>query len=524
MPEPMEAPQGQEQKLVFKTEEDRQKALDEIPVDLPDGITDIDAWRTEMDAKQDAIEQATVDPNYTGQPTDGARQPNQDQPQPQADQPPAPAPDQGDWYRPEDWTFSHQGQQVTIGRDEIPVEMQQKNISSAKDLMYDYINTHRYAESKAQEYQKSLSRMQEQMNEQNKRIEEYENKLKAADKKDEAPPKPAENIPSNDEITQTENELNQMFDQIAKLEEEDPDEANALTRKALRIQTKLTAMKDKANSARWQSVEQEREQLKKTAEQQKEEAARAERERRQQEEREQRKSEMVKSIEGFSNQSDDLKLSKPFAQVEQEYSDWAADVAATYFDTPANQLRVDQIEQAVQHFLNRTPSLMDKLSKQGKLNRAPADLRKYLITTELYLMTQGQEFDPVSGTFVQHDWKLPDMDTAYDRWKKKKGLKYQDEVNAANKAEEELLKVMNPTGVAEEIPANQGAQQQRDMSKMSLPQAQTALGDLEKRASMNGYGNLEEWIENLRRTDPGNKDVELYDRADEALMSEFNKA
>ena len=159
MPDTIQAQQGTEQKLVFRTEEDRQKALDELPVEPPAGIQNLDDWRNELDAKQDALEAATIDPNWQeGQPPS----PRTDPP---AQEPGAPASAQpgSDWYRPEDWTFQQNGQTITIGRDEIPADLQGRNISNAKDLILDYVSTHRYAETKKQEHSQEVADLRAQL-------------------------------------------------------------------------------------------------------------------------------------------------------------------------------------------------------------------------------------------------------------------------------------------------------------------------------------------------------------------------
>ena len=528
MPILNQAPQGTEQKLVFQTEEDRNKAMDAIPMEPPVGTTDLDSWRREQDVAQDAIEAATIDPNYVaGQPAPAPAEPvaplNPAAPAPGA---PAPAPGEGDWYKPENFTFTDSsGQTVTIGRDEVPEELRKKGgLGSAKDLVLDYVNTHRYAETKKQEYDSSLTDMRQQLSQAQQTIKDAEAKMAEMAKRPASPEEPGAAVaaaaPSDSEITTIQTGLNDILAQLEKIDDDDPD-AGILSRKAVRLQAKLATLKDAAYNARFQAYEKDREKIKTDAE-----AARKEKERREQEvaseqARVKAKQEMGKSIEVFSNAADSkLKMSKPFSEVEQDYDTWATDVAATYFNIPANQVEAYQAEIAVQHFLNRTPMLMTKLTAEGKLSRTPQDLRKYLINTELYMMMKGKELDQATGKWVQHDWTLPDMDTAYERWKRKKGLKYQDEVTAANKAEEELLRIMNPPNVAEQVPAGQGPQAQRDMSKLSLPQAESIMTDLEKKASLSGYGSVEEWIETKRRKGPGDADVDLYDRADESLMTD----
>lgn len=517
MPDPIQAPQGTEQKLVFRTEDERQKAMDAIPQEPPMGTTDIDGWRVQQDAQQDALESATIDPNYVqGQPA---------QPGPAREAPVTPldpAANQGDWYKPSEWTFQQNGQTITIGKDEIPEELRSKGIGSAKDLILDYVSTHRYAETKKQEYQQSVSDLQRQLAETQQKIKDYDKKLEDLSKRPATPEQPgaaAASVHSETEIDTLQTELNTVTEQLEKVDEDDP-EFKSLSRSAIRIQARLTAMKDKAYNARFQAFDQEREQVKRDSEANKrrqdaEDAARAAEQKRQE-----RKANMARTIEGFANApTSQLKLSKSFAEAEKEYEEWATDIAATYYHKPSNEVTAADAEIAVQHFLNRTPSLINQLTAQGKLQRTPADLRKYLINTELYMMMQGQELDSSSGQWKQNEWRLPDMETAYERWKRKKGLKFQDEVNAANRAEEELLRVINPPNIAEQVPASQGPQAQRDMSKLSLPQAESIMQDLEKKASMSGYGDLEEWIERKRRTAPGDKDVESYDRADETLMA-----
>ena len=119
MSDPIQAPQGIEQKLVFRSEQDRAAALEALDT-APAAGTSLDTWRREQDMAQDAIESAQIDPNYIpGQ--QSAAPPNV----PGAN-PPAPALQEDDWYKPADWTLVQNGQNVTIGRDEIPTEFRER--------------------------------------------------------------------------------------------------------------------------------------------------------------------------------------------------------------------------------------------------------------------------------------------------------------------------------------------------------------------------------------------------------------
>jgi hypothetical protein len=520
MPDLIQAQQGQEQKLVFKTEDERQKALDAIPIEPPAGTSDMDSWRRQQDDLQDRIEAAAIDPNYSAaaQPAQAAPASQAPSSQPSGRQEPDSG---GDWYKPSDWTFQQNGQTVTIGRDEIPDELRDKGIKNAKDLILGYVSNSRYSDTKNREHQASIADLQKQMQEMNSKIKGYEKQIEDFGNRPAQPNATAAvPLPSETEMTTIEKELDEINANIDKVQEEDPDEAIRMTRKAMRLSGQLQAMRDRIYQDRFRVMEEERTAHKQQAEKDRAMREREEALRREQEQAAEKKRNMANEIEKFTATADSkLQLSKSFAEVEKEYSDWAIDIAASHFNIQPKDVKAEHAEIAVSNFLNRTPSLITKLTDQGKLNRAPKDLRKYLIATELYFMRHGQELDPVTGTWKQHDWRLPDMETAYERWKRKKGLKYMEEVEAANKAEEELLRVMNPPNVAEMVPASQGPQGARDMSKMSMPQAESVMKDLEKRASLSGYGDLEEWIETLRRKNPGDENVTMYDKADESLMN-----
>lgn len=523
----MNLPKTQQGNVVFKTEEERMQALNSVPIDPPLELGDksLDQWRQEQDAIQDQIESATIDPNAQiidvqgGENGDVSRStPGQDPTPHQNNQTAA---DTSGWYKPDDWTFQRDGQAVTVPEDEIPESLRGKSIKDSESLLHEVVNSKRYLDTKTEEYNRSLSSLNQQMEDMKKRLESAEKKTKEQVESG-SPPSPADpkpDIPSDSEIGNVQSELDNINQQIDSMDEDDP-EANSLTRKALRLSNKLNTMRNKVHDARYQQFKAEQDRVRQDAENARKLREDQDLARRQEQEAEQAKAEMHTSIEGFAKSHNELKLSKSFREIENEYDNWATDVAATHFGIAPNQVTTKHAEMAVNAYLNKTPVLMQKLTEQGKLNREPTDLRKYLMHTELYLMTKGMELDPSTGEFVQHKWSLPDMETAFERFKRKKGLQYQEVVEAANKAEEELLKVMNPPKVAEQVPADQGPSAQRDMSKLSKEQAATLLNDLENQAKQNNFLDLEEWIETLRRRNSEDDRIKQYDRAFEALYAE----
>ena len=499
MPDSIQAPQGTEQKLVFRSEQDRLSAIDALDTTPPKG-GNLDDWRREQDAKQDAIEAAAIDPNFT---------PGQ--------QPPAPG-QESDWYKAENWTINQNGQTVTIGRDEIPEEMRNKNVSNAKELVQELLTNHRYNQTKTGEYQKTLGELQSQIGTMTKKMSDYEKQIEEAKKASAGSPPPQSALPSETEIGTIQKELSEIHESLDKMDADDPENA-PMMRKAIRLQGKLQDMKDKIHESRFNQFDEERKRIKEESDRSRSERERQEKDQREQQARESLRTKMHQTIDGFTEKTKDLKLSKPFKQVESEYSEWATDIAATYFGVTPQEVDAPMAEKAIQHFLNRTPAFMTKLQDTGKLKRTPTDLRKYLITTELYMMMNGQELDSQTGKWVQKDYRFDEMEDAMERWKRKNGLKYQDMVSAANKAEEELMRVMNPPGIAEQIPAGMGPQAQRDMSKMSKEQALNVMDSLEKQAQLAGSGDVDEWIETLSRRNPGDERVLNYNKAEETLYA-----
>ena len=511
MSDPIQAPQGIEQKLVFRSEQDRAAALEALDT-APAAGTSLDTWRREQDMAQDAIESAQIDPNYIpGQ--QSAAPPNV----PGAN-PPAPALQEDDWYKPADWTLVQNGQNVTIGRDEIPTEFRDRKVANAKELVLELLTDHRYSQEKKNEYNKSLNDMQGQLSSMTKKMSDYEKQLEEARRNPGSPAPAATSLPSETEIGTAQRELAEIHETLDKMDQDDPENA-PLLRKAVRLQGKLQDMKDKVHESRFNQLDEERKNIRQEAEQRRAEQERIAEEEKERQKREASESRMAREIETFGGAQKELKLSKPFKTVEKEYSDWATDIAATYWGIPAAEVTGDKAEVAVQHFLNRTPAFITKLQDTGKLNRVPTDLRKYLITTELYMMMQGHELDEKTGKWIQTDFRLPDMETAMDRWKRKKGLKYQELVTAANRAESDLLRVMNPPNLAEQIPANLGPQGNRDMSKLSKEEAQNSMDALERQAQKAGEADVDEWIEKLSRKNPGDERVLNYNRAFETLYA-----
>ena len=505
---PNEAPQGTEP-VVFRTEDERTKAIQDMPEAPPEDVVDRDKWNNEQDETLDRYSEATIDPNYNPESAAAV-----------ADAP-TPTPGENDWYKAEDWTVTFKGETTVLGPDEITDEMKKSNFSGAKELMFDYLSSKNLANTREQEFSTTTARLETEISETNNRLTETMAQLEETKKElKESGVTVKEQVdadmPDVKEVTRIQTELTGLTEQLERLDDEDLENI-PVQKKIIKLNMKLSSMNQRISDARFKKFDDAEKGRVEDANKAKVERDRLKAEGKQREESQKQAVEMSSSIEKFTTDIPELKMSKSFDDVDDDYVKWGPEVAATYFGISKDKVTGAQVEMAVGQFLNKTPALIQKLTEQGKLNMTPPDLQKYLITTELYWMTKGREIDSATGQWKQCDWRMPDMQAAHDRWKRKNGLAQQDLVKAMNSAEDQIIDAMNPQGIAEQPGPKDGQNKELTPGAMTKEEAQLIYNKLEKEGRNSGYQDVDEYIGSLQRVSETDERVIAYDKAFDVL-------
>jgi hypothetical protein len=70
-------------------------------------------------------------------------------------------------------------------------------------------------------------------------------------------------------------------------------------------------------------------------------------------------------IEKFRNENPEFKSKKTYSEMDNEYSNFAPEVAAIYFNRPVSQIRDEDMEVAMQKYLEGSPILNNALQQRG---------------------------------------------------------------------------------------------------------------------------------------------------------------
>lgn len=495
----------------FKSEAERLAALNALPEAPPPDCPDVDAWQAEQDRITDELANAPIDPSYTpaadtpsqgSSAADGKNDRGQD------------AGGSQGGYKAEDWTFQAGGQTITIPENELPRDPH-FTFKNAKDALLGVVHTQRYLETKQREH----AREREDLNSRLKELEKSNQEMKERlEKSTQAPAQggtaaAAAAAPSDADITQLQTEYDTLDQQIQELEETDPDQAVKLIRRSQRLRDKITDLRlEKELAKRDAQIRSYKEADEAKTKEQKEREAKEAKEKELAEARTREFSE----IDSFSTAVPDLKLSQSYAAVEKEVYNWGAEVAAIDATKPVTQVTWKDVEVALDKYLKKSPRLMDALDAAGLVKREPKEMRKYLLLSEIHLYRKGRTLDPVTGLWKQHDFRHPDLDSAYYHWKRDRGYRTKEILDAERRGAAEVLDAMNVRGAAE-IPSDMG--QRRDNAKaMTAKEAlelATQYEDMARKAGM----TLEDFIGEKERINPDDPLVRKYDELIAVLES-----
>jgi len=369
------------EKLVFRSEDEKVAAIEAIPMTCPKG-KDPDEFMAEMDAQMQAIYDAQVDPAA-------------------AETPAAETPAAADPIPP--------------SREVTDQDLAQNRIKALEEERA----------SERAEFERKLAEANAAM--------EALKKAPAA-----APASPAANSKSQAMAAMRE-QIATLSSDLEKVEDMYADEAHI---KKLRD---LNVLNTKFNMMLSEHIESDREE-RATRERDALEAAKKESERtlnaRKEEERMQKE---ITLIESFAKGKKEFKTDKTFNQMSEDYTNFGRELAAIWFgerpktDEKGNQ----QVEYAVNKFLEGTPVLMEKAKAKGIAE--PAGLRQYLQLTEIDLLMKGFQLNRATATWepllnsAGQRVSFPNHDAAYDYLRKISGQTKKDIAEAQGKSAQSLI-------------------------------------------------------------------------------------
>jgi len=411
----------EEKKLVFKSEEDKIKAIESLPEDPPPGM-DITEFEEDLDRKIEEIQNAEV---------------SEDAPEYNEAQESAEAAGEGEKSKTQEEHEDKAGTSVEDNRISMLEERQQRM---------------------QQEYEEKMR----------KREEEWQKKL------DEMKPNKEESS-KIDADPQLENQILSVREKIKKIKseisKEDSEYDDDYNKKVIELNTltsDLVELTDKKNDTIYKKIsdleakraKEEEERRNREVEQQKRTAA------------QQKKDKLDANVEAFRKGIKEFQSDKTYQQMEKDYVSFSKELAAQYFDKLPESVSGPEQEVAISKYLNKVPAIMEKVEDSGI--KEPEELRKYLILSEVNAMYQGYELDKNSGKWVRmknevgDPVNLPNLSVAYEYLQQKSGKKGAELLEAQKQAVEEYKKGMESRSNPVEL---DGSHQHGTVREMSAEEA-----------------------------------------------------
>lgn len=501
--------QEEQKPMVFESEEARGKALQELPDTPPPDVDDIEAWEAQQEILQRRIEEGKI----AGQ--EGAAEQAGDSNAQVAD--PSQAEQTGNrggesdtGYNADDWTVNYKGERITIAQEDIPKD-RRFTFKNVKDALGGYVDTQRYMDKLRSDHTQQTTSLKadlQKATETQADLQKQIDELKQGGQKQELP----EGIPTDQQIEDARVLVENLENEIDQLDEDDPSGFQKI-RDLRKKEKAYGSLRDKRDGyAREQAAKDQKE---------RDEAATAEKTRK--DESDARKAELTRrrsAMGDFVKNVDDFKTTTPWQEIERQSTDFGFELASVYYNKPVQEVTWPMFEAATQEYLRQTPAFLKKLKDAGfgptSPLHEPEDFRTYLVTSEVELLQRGKRLNPetgvwedvvVSGQKVTH----PDMQSAYDYWKRLNGVRAQERISDMDRGASEILRAIQQSGAIEISSQDAGPQRQHVQDKMGYEDAVKNYSTLEKQAREAGYAQLEEWIESIEQTNPGDPRAKMWD-------------
>jgi hypothetical protein len=441
------------QEKVFKTEEERNKAIEEIPNDVPQDVASqgdeaIEKWISEQEQLTESLVNAKIDSEYQAQSEDKKEETKEEQP---GEKVPT---------QPVDDMTRERLLHLERERDTIYNDAQRQAAESKKQL------DEAMARIKALEEERTKApetRREEQPSEDltiktlRAELQGVENKMKEAD--------PVEYPKEYAEL------MNKKMDLVSKLQDKT---TITLERK---YAAEIQKIKDDYKKEQQTRIDEEK---KRQEQAQKEKASVQAREA------------MLRDIDTFQTKNKDFQVNdeqgKPvsYENMYQNYRKFAQELAADYWRKTAPSTSKEEQEIAVAKYLQNPLLLGEGLKRRGV--NEPKDFRHYLMLSELVYLQRGWRLNPTTGQYEQYvdgagnQVRFPTMEDAWDHLQKLKGKKGEEllkaQLDGARGAVEAMQQRANPKELDRE---HQG--REKPLSDMSEEEALKKLNLVDEKGN-----------------------------------------
>lgn len=264
------------------------------------------------------------------------------------------------------------------------------------------------------------------------------------------------------QIDDLENYMNR--DDLDMYDEEYAKKSRELNRKSL----KLTLLLNKRNEEIVAKHKREIEELKQTQ--------KAERDN---EKQKQNREKIYKSIESFRETVPELKGRK-YEVMDEEYTEFAKEVAAIWYGTTPNKVNLNQAEIAVNKFMNGNPEIIERCKSKGL--RAPEGLEQYMVLSDVNALRSGHILDKSTGEWTRlkdvngNNIVFPDLNSAWDYYQRNNNLPKKLRLDKENQGAKQVVNALNKrANIVELDEAHTG-----DISAMSKEQAQNIINTVDE--------------------------------------------
>lgn len=291
-------------------------------------------------------------------------------------------------------------------------------------------------QSEESELDKLRRRSEELENEQARMREEHANELEELRAKKQAEPaRPPEPNIADTEIESLEKRISELESSLGEeIDVLDEDQAKK-SRELSRLMVKLNLLSGKRNRAIIEDQRKEIETLK-TVEVQKSQKKSEEASRKKSNE----------AIEDFRQTVPELK-GKSYETLDTEYVDFAKKLASIYYDVAIADVTAGQAEVAVDKYMKKVPSIIDKAVAKGV--KKPDGLEQYIVLSDVNNLRKGYIVDTTTGKWKKlkdnegNPVTFPDFESAYNYYKKINKLPAKLNLDSDNRSTKSLMNALN---------------------------------------------------------------------------------
>lgn len=442
-------------KYEFKSEEDRQLAISELPEDAPIGV-DVTQWQSEQNAELEEI---------MNTPLLGEEEPAQDE-------------------NPE----------ATPVATEPTVETPAEPSESEKLIAHMQEQQRTMEANYAAKYKSAEEDFKRQIEE-----------LKSTN----TPPAPSvpEPTDSSTKIEEAKNKISQLQKEMKDIEDQDAVfDNNDYISKSQQIQQlalEVTNLQSQEVSKLYSTVNEMKEAALKESQERQAEAERAQANaaaKAQQDAANQK-------MEEFRNKHEELKGSKSYASMEEEFMAFGQQAAAAYFGKPPNEVSNQELELAMLKYKEQTPALLDKLAASGV--KAPDTYQQYDTLFNVKMALQGRKLNPQTGAWDEmvnemgQKVNLASFEDAYNYINRVNGSIEQQNLAAQQQAVQQFSDASQRRSPVTELSSEHQRQDVDDLTKEEASNIVMAADD-------------EEMVM-LKRQNPNHPKVQHYEKAAAAL-------